>query len=287
VPRPRVPRDEPRAYWRRAGWRLPPRHGLRKRMDAVHRHHPRSGPELHHGRRHDPRRPAPDGRLLPRPWRSLRRAGARSGEGAAARARAERPPQGDRPRVVWGPRRDGLSAHREQARVPVCGPDAARAGVALADALEVAVLAAVIDHRRDAAVVGAIDHGAEQQPVIAGVDSLVERAHRVRGRVAFEDRAALTGRRSGPRDALELVRDLGGHAARDCVASRGEEVRGEPFVCITAGRVFADFAMHTSASRGSSDTGEKAVTVSPRGRPSSPKAVTMTTPAGSAAMISR
>ncbi len=45
--------------------------------------------------------------------------------------------------------------------------------------------------------------------------------------------------------------------------------------------------MQTRASGGSSDTAQNALTVSPRGRPSSPNAVSTTTPLGNVPITSR
>src|ERR1700680_3005347 len=61
----------------------------------------------------------------------------------------------------------------------------------------------------------------------------------------------------------------------------------KPPVCWTAGRVLEVLSMHASASGGSSDTAQKALTVKPRGMWSWPNAVSTTTPLGRLAMTSR
>ena len=60
-----------------------------------------------------------------------------------------------------------------------------------------------------------------------------------------------------------------------------------PPVCWTAGNVFEVLSMQARANGGSSETAQKALTVSPRGKPSGANAVSTTTPLGKLAMISR
>ena len=61
----------------------------------------------------------------------------------------------------------------------------------------------------------------------------------------------------------------------------------KPPVCSTAGSVLEVLSMHTSASGGSSEAAQKALTVRPLGPPSSPNAVRTTTPLAKLAMTSR
>ena len=159
--------------------------------------------------------------------------------------------------------------------------------VALADPLEVEVAAPAEDQGRDALAVLAVGDQADQHPVVAPFDRVAQRADGVGGGVLLQDWTA--DRADGFRHRRES--NLSVDLVAICLASRSRPAARmlavKPPVLCTAGSVFDDLSMHARAIGGSRETAQKALTVRPRGRPSSPKAVNTTTPLGKLAMTSR
>ncbi len=73
----------------------------------------------------------------------------------------------------------------------------------------------------------ALDHVADQDPVVARLDGLFQRAHGIADGVFFEDGPAVGRLRTPPRDPIELVCQLGRHSPGKLLTARGEDVGRE------------------------------------------------------------
>src|SRR5205814_2173468 len=91
---------------------------------------------------------------------------------------------------------------------------------------EVEVVAAAVHEGSYVGYARAFDDVTDEDPVVAGLDGLLERANDVGGDVVLEHRAAACVRAS-PVERLELVFRLGGHEAGKRFAARGEDVGRE------------------------------------------------------------
>src|ERR1700694_503354 len=82
---------------------------------------------------------------------------------------------------------------------------------------------------------GTFHYVSDQDPVVAGFDCLFQSTDHIGGDVDVKNRATIVVG-PAPRNRLELVGDLGGHAPRELIAAGGKDVRCEAARVLDSGK---------------------------------------------------